>query len=84
MEQTELACKIMQLAIDNNSDKVDRANAIIKATELIEVYRTEQLILSGVSNRRKLLMAFALYVVNEPTKSIDDLVIDFDNEYKSH
>ena len=84
MEKTELACKIMQLAIDNNSDKVDRANAIIKATELIEVYRTEQLILSGVSNRRKLLMAFTLYVVNEPTKSIDDLVIDFDNEYKSH
>ena len=48
MEQTELACKIMQLAIDNNTNKVDKANAIVKATELIEIYRKEQLSIHGV------------------------------------
>jgi len=53
MEKVELACKIMQLAVDNNSNKVDKANAIIKATQLIEMYTTEQLILSGVSLLKK-------------------------------
>lgn len=44
----------------------------------------KNLSISAVSNRRELLMAFALYVVNEPTKSIDELIIDFEKEHCSH
>ena len=50
--------------------------SIEKARELICV-------LFDVSQLSELLMAFALYVVNEPTKSIDDLIIDFQKEHCS-
>tara|TARA_R110000803_G_scaffold78075_3_gene143126 strand:- start:8816 stop:9061 length:246 start_codon:yes stop_codon:yes gene_type:complete len=63
---------------------IDELNTELKALKKVNEEQAKQLILPIVSNRRELLMAFALYVVNEPTKSIDDLVIDFDNEYKSN
>jgi len=52
--------------------------------QLVDVHVKEQLRIGVVSQQRELLMAFALYVVNEPTKSIDDLIIDFEREHCSH
>tara|TARA_R110000851_G_scaffold75456_1_gene166310 strand:- start:3639 stop:3887 length:249 start_codon:yes stop_codon:yes gene_type:complete len=65
-------CK-MDIAGGNEMNVLDALDSVIEI---------EQLIILRVSNRRELLMAFSLYVANaKEYASIDDLIIDFDNEY---
>jgi hypothetical protein len=60
----------------------DLANEKHYVSELIDLVKN--LSLSGVNNRRELLSAFSLYVVNaKENECIDDLIINFDKEYCS-
>ena len=78
MEETKLVEEILEIASELDRGDITFDEAQIKAETLVKIDRYEQLILSGVSQQRELLIAVINFInKNYLTKELDaDMVAD--------